>query len=128
MVYQGRCAVFDCIHEGYEGGIADGFRIERPVERPPQLFQDLREVPWCRTRDGQAAGKRSIKMRVRANISGHDVLALGIQRSGFGVFFYKGLCRADSFYAFPFDVDGMIFKDAIWRAPGYDLCVSYEHD
>ena len=127
MVDECCCTVLDCIHEAGEDGVLDAFRIQRPIERPPQLLQYLREVFWHGAGDGHATRVGSVKMCVRADVAGHHVLAVRIQRFFIRVFGCErlgGIYFADEVVL---NENGMVLENAILFFPSDDFCIRYEH-
>ena len=66
-------------------------------------------------------------MCVRADTAWHYVLTAGVERLCFGVFCGQCLCGADLFDTVALDQDRMVFENPIFRFPGDDGCICYEH-
>jgi len=66
------------VHGGHKTACSDGRGIERLVEPPPQLLEDLREGARGEPRDGHAASERAVRMRVSIDEPGNGQLARGI--------------------------------------------------
>src|SRR5687768_11229118 len=80
MINESSCAMFDSVHKTGENRISDAFRIQRTIQRPPQLLQDLREIFGGRSRDGHTARISSIEMSMCTDVARHYILAARIQR------------------------------------------------
>ena len=62
------------LHRPDEGARADRFGIERLVELPPQLLENLRERRWMEGRHGHASSQTAVQVRVGVDQAGDGQL------------------------------------------------------
>ena len=128
MIDQCSGPVPDRIHQTGQDGILDALGIQRAVERPPQLLQDVREVFRSGSGNGHAAGIGTIKVRVGTDAAGHYILSTCVQLFLFRIFFLKFAGWASFFDAFVLDEKGLVVQDAVFRLPCDEGCIFDEHD
>jgi hypothetical protein len=78
MVYDGRNAATGCLQCTDKGAEIDRFRIQCAIQPPPDLLQDLEEIPGRLNGTGHSAGEARIEVRVRADQTRHEELAIKV--------------------------------------------------
>ena len=124
MVNEAGRPVFDGVHEANQGAGADALAVQGFIQGPPQTLQYLGEVARRRARYRQAASVSAIKVRMRADAAGHDILAARVDDFGrrmpglqFGV-------AADGAYALAVDEQGRIGQNSRLGAQGDQIGVN----
>ena len=125
VVDDGRGAGADAAREGISAESSTSSRVERPVELPPQVLEDLDEVRRRLARD--AAGEGAVEVVVGADEARHDHAAARVdeaRRPAPGARSVRG--RADGFHPAPFDEDGAVLDHAVVFAERQDDAVADE--
>ncbi len=121
MINECGCSMFNGIYQAYQSRIKICLVIKRFIQFPPQLFKDC----WKRIRrftgDIHTAGKRAIKMSVRANLARHHVLITRID-------YIVGLCcQVIGIQTLNNAINGAVRRD-LQRSPGQDPIVIVASD
>ena len=123
VVDQRRRAVLDGIHQADQRAVAHVHIEQRPIQPPPQPFQDVGEILGGRAGNGHAARKGAVEVGVGADVAGHDQLAAGVQLLRGRIAPDEVIARADGADNPVADQQRAVEEDLVGIAPGDQTAV-----